>query len=151
MIAETLLAYAHIAAVLAWVVFITSQAALARAEWFNGAVVERLVRVDVILWACWALLLLSGLARSLWGVKGAGWYWSQPLLHGKLTLLLALGAASWPNTRAYRRWRAGWRDRQRLPDADDITRVRRRVMLTAHVMLFIPLMAVALARGVGTR
>lgn len=148
---DALLAYAHLACVLGWVVFVTSQAALARSEWLNAAVLERLLRVDRILWICWAALLLSGLARSFWGAKGAGWYWSQPLLHTKLTLLLALGAAAWPNTRAYTRWLARWRSEHRLPAPDEIDVVRRRVMVIAHVMLLIPLLAVALARGLFTR
>lgn len=151
MITEALLAYAHLAAILGWVVFVTSQAALARSEWLNGAVVERLVRVDRILWICWLAVLLSGLARLTWGVKGAGWYWAQPLLHSKLTLLLLLGAAAWPNSRAYGRWLADWRRNGSLPEPTDLTRVRRRVMVIAHVMLLIPLLAVALARGLFTR
>jgi putative membrane protein len=151
MIAEVLLAYAHLAAILGWVVFVTSQAALARSEWLNGAVVERLLRVDRILWICWAAVLLTGLARLAWGVKGGSWYWSQPLLHTKLTLLLLLGAAAWPNTRAYTRWLAHWRRSGSLPEPAEVARVRRRVMLIAHVMLLIPLLAVALARGLFTR
>jgi len=45
---ESLLAYAHFVAILSVVVFITSEAALCRAEWLNAAVVRRLARVDVI-------------------------------------------------------------------------------------------------------
>lgn len=151
MMFEAFLAYLHLACILGWVVFVTSQAALLREDWLNAAVLERLQRVDRILWICWAALLLSGLARAFWGVKGAGWYWSQPLLHLKLTLLLALGAASWPTTRAYAGWLRRWQREHRLPPGDEITRVRRRVMFVAHVMLLIPLLGVALARGLFVR
>ena len=48
MLLESLLAYVHLAAVLAMVVFATSQAALLRAEWLNAAVVQRLRLVDRI-------------------------------------------------------------------------------------------------------
>lgn len=148
---ETLLAYLHLACVLGWVVFITSQAALLRPAWFNAAVVERLVDVDRVLWACWAAVLLSGLARAFFGVKGADWYWSQPLLHAKLTLLLLLGLAAWSNTRVYHAWAKRLQDDWRLPTDNEIVRVRRRVMLAAHLMLVIPLLAVALARGLWVR
>jgi len=122
-----------------------------RSDWLNGAVVERLVRVDAILWICWAAVLLSGLARTVWGAKGLGWYWSQPLLHGKATLLLALGAAAWPNTRRLRQWQARWRSEGRLPAPAEIDALRRRVMVAAHTMLLIPLLGLALARGLLTR
>jgi putative membrane protein len=151
MLTEVLLAYLHLACILGWVVFVTSQAALARADWLNGAVVDRLVRVDVILWICWAAVLVSGLARTLWGVKGLGWYWSQPLLHAKVALLLTLGLAAWPNTRTLRQWQQRWHRESRLPPPAEIDALRRRVMVAAHAMLLIPLLGQALARGVFTR
>lgn len=150
MLNEVLLAYLHLACILGWVVFVTSQAALARPDWLNGAVVERLVRVDAILWVCWAAVLLSGLARTIWGVKGLGWYWSQPLLHAKAALLLGLGLMAWSNTRSLRQWRSRWRSEDRLPPPADIDALRRRVMVAAHAMLLIPLLGLALARGVFT-
>ena len=48
MILESLLAYAHLLAILALVVFISSEAALCRPEWMNAKIVERLVTVDRI-------------------------------------------------------------------------------------------------------
>ncbi|MEX8517621.1 MAG: DUF2214 family protein [Leptothrix sp. (in: b-proteobacteria)] len=148
---EALLAYFHLACVLGWVVFITSQAALLRPAWFNGAVVDRLVDVDRILWICWVAVLLSGLARVLLGMKGAGWYASQPLLHLKLTLLLLLGVTAWFNTRRYRAWQQRWEQDWTLPTDAQVQRQRRRVMLAAHLMLVIPLLGVALARGLWLR
>ena len=71
---EALLAYGHILAILMAVTFLASETALCRAEWMNAAVVERLVRLD-LLWGISALCVLaSGLARSYWGMKGADWY-----------------------------------------------------------------------------
>ena len=43
---ESLLAYLHLLAILSWVVFLSSTAALARVEWLNGAALLRLVTVD---------------------------------------------------------------------------------------------------------
>ncbi|MBL0150479.1 MAG: hypothetical protein IPP87_18045 [Ideonella sp.] len=45
MMLEAALAYVHLAAILSWVVFVSSTAALARIEWLNPAVVNRLVVV----------------------------------------------------------------------------------------------------------
>lgn len=67
---ETLLVYTHILAFLSWTVFLTSQTALARPEWINAAVVDRLVRVDRIALAAGAAVLATGLARVAWGAQG---------------------------------------------------------------------------------
>ena len=75
---EAILAYAHLLAILTMVVFISSEAALCRSEWMNAAVVERLVTVDLIYGIAAVPVLLTGLARIWWGVKGSGWYWTQP-------------------------------------------------------------------------
>lgn len=45
---EAGLAYAHLLAILSLVVFLSSEAALCRAEWMNEAVVRRLGRLDLI-------------------------------------------------------------------------------------------------------
>ena len=81
MLLEALLAYLHITAVLAVVVFLTSEAALCRPEWMNAAVVRRLGRVDLLYMLAAIALLATGIARTWWGVKGTAWYWHQPLLH----------------------------------------------------------------------
>ncbi|RIX70400.1 DUF2214 family protein, partial [Acidovorax cavernicola] len=64
---EATLAALHILAVLTLVVFLSSQAALCRAEWMNAAVVRRLARLDLIDGLAALLLLLTGLARLYWG------------------------------------------------------------------------------------
>lgn len=144
---EALLAYLHLACVLAWVVFLTSQAALLRPAWFNGAVVDRLIELDRFQWYCWWATLLSGLARITWGVKGAEWYWGQPLIHAKLALLLAFGLMAWFNSRRYRVWHSHWQQNWGLPGHLDLQQARRGVMWVAHLMLILPLLGVVLARG----
>ena len=148
MILEAGLAYGHILAFLALAVFLTSEAALCRAEWLNGAVVERLVRVDAIYRLSLLLVLASGLARVQWGVKGADFLWAQPLLHLKLLLFLAMAALAIAPARAFRRWCRDWRRAGVLPPAEQVAWVRRRVMLQAHLMPLVPLAGVLLARGI---
>lgn len=147
MLLEALLAYVHLGAVLAMVVFATSQAALLRPEWLNAAVLQRLQLVDRIYLATLAVLLLSGLLRMTMGHKGLPWYGAQPLLWAKLAGLALLALAAIGPHRAYARWAAA----PALPSADEIAAVRRTVMRASHGMLLIPLLAVLLARGVFTR
>lgn len=148
---EALLAGLHLVAILTLVVFLSSEAALCRAEWMNAAVVQRLARVDLIYGIAAVVVLATGLARILWGSKGSDWYWQQPLLHAKLGLFVVIGLLSIQPTLAFRRWQRALQTEGRLPEPAEIRRVRARVMLQAHLLVLIPIAAVMLARGVLTR
>jgi putative membrane protein len=151
MLTESLLAYAHFAAILTMVVFLTSEAALCRVEWLNAAVVRRLARLDLIYMVAALMVLATGVARTVWGVKGLGWYWHQPLLHLKLSLFVVIGLVSLRPTLAFIRWRRQLDATQALPGEDEIRSVRRWIMVEAHLLMLLPLAATLLARGVGTR
>lgn len=151
MTTEALLAYAHILAFLMTATFLASEAALCRKEWMNPAVVERLARVDMLYGISALLVLLTGLARTWWGVKGGAWYWSQPLLHVKVTLFVVIGAMSVAATLRFLRWRRALRASGALPSDEAVRGTRRLVMIEAHLLAVIPLLAVFLARGVGAR
>ena len=146
---EALLAYAHLLAILTLVVFISSEAALCRPEWMNAKVVERLVRVDRVYGIAAGVVLLTGIARTYWGMKGAGWYWTNPLLHLKLTMFVAVGLISIKPTLMYSRWRKALRATGALPVEAEVRRARKWVMIQAHIIALIPLAAVFLARGFG--
>lgn len=147
MILEPFLASLHIVAILAMVVFSSSQAALCREEWLNAAVVRRLLRLDWIFLTAVALLLLSGVARVVWGIKGWQWYVGQPLFHVKMTLvLLTLLIVTRPSL-AIHRWVRTLEASGALPGAQEINRVRRAIMLHTHVMPVIAVVAVFWVRG----
>ena len=151
MTTEALLAYAHFLAILTMVVFLASEAALCRREWLNAAVVERLAKVDLIYGISSITVLLTGVARTYWGMKGAGWYWTQPLLHAKITLFIVVAVMSIVPTLRFMRWRRNLRATGALPTELEIKKTRRLIMIEAHLVALIPLLAVFLARGVGTR
>lgn len=151
MMQETLLAYAHYIAIFSVIVFLTSEAALCRPEWLNAAVVHRLARLDLLYLAAATAVVLTGLARAHWGLKGPDWYWHQPLLHAKVGVFVVIGLLSLRPTFAFLRWRRAERATGALPDAQEVRAVRRGIMVQAHLLLVIPLLAAMLARGVGTR
>ena len=146
---EALLAYLHIAAILTLVVFISSQAALCRAEWLNAAVVRRLVVLDKIYLTASALVLASGLARTIWGLKSAAWYAGQPLWWAKFGLMLLILLLSVKPSLAFRRWLGRLDQQGTLPIEAEIKAVRAQIMRTAHLLLLIPVAGVMLARGLG--
>jgi putative membrane protein len=144
---ESLLAYAHLLAIFTMVVFLASEAALCRVEWLNAAVVERLGKIDMVYGIAAGTVLLTGLARVFLGSKGAAWYAHNPLLYLKLGLFLVIGLLSIKPTLMFVRWRRALRASGALPDATEIKKARRLVMVQAHILPFIPLAAVFLARG----
>lgn len=148
---EALLAYAHLLAILTMVVFISSEAALCRPEWLNARVVERLGKVDMVYGIAAGAVLLTGLARTWWGVKGGPWYWGNGLLHLKLALFVAVALMSIKPTLMFRRWLRQLRADGALPDEAQVRTARRWVMMQAHLVALIPLVAVFLARGFGGR
>jgi putative membrane protein len=133
------------------VVFIASEAALCRVEWLNAAAVERIARVDMVYGIAAIGVLLTGLARTWWGIKGTAWYWTNPLLHVKLGLFIIIGVLSIFPTLTYFRWRKAVRSSGTLPDAAEIKKTRKLVMIQAHLIALVPLVAVFLARGFGAR
>ena len=146
---EAILAYLHLLAILTMVVFISSEAALCRVQWLNAAVVERLAKVDRVYGIAAIMVLATGVARTVWGVKGTSWYWTNPLLHVKLTLFIVVGVISIFPTMTYVRWRKTLRATGALPAESDIRKTRKLVMIQAHLIALIPLVAVFLARGFG--
>ncbi|RYF36031.1 MAG: DUF2214 family protein [Comamonadaceae bacterium] len=146
---EALLAYAHLLAILTLVVFLASEAALCRTEWLNAQVVERLARVDAIYAAAAVAVLATGVLRTWLGAKGMGWYWTNPLLHVKLTLFVAVGLLSIKPTLMFARWKRALRASGALPPPEQVRLARRLVMVQAHLVALIPLAAVFLARGYG--
>jgi putative membrane protein len=149
MLLETLLAYVHWLAIFTMVTFLASEAALCRVEWMNARIVERLARVDMLYGIASVTVLLTGLARSAWGSKGAAWYWGNPLLHSKLALFVVIGLMSIRPTLTYLRWRKALRAGGALPADDEVRRTRKTVMVQAHLVPLVALLAVFLARGFG--
>lgn len=151
MILESLLAYAHILAFLTLVVFLTSEAAICRPEWMSPAIVNRLVTIDRIYGVAAIAVLATGLLRIYLGVKGAGWYWGNWLLHAKLALFVLVALLSIQPTLRFARWQKALRVDGSLPPEAEVRQIRRRVMLQAHLVPLVPLAAVFLARGFGAK
>ena len=146
---EAILAYLHLLAILTMVVFISSEAALCRVQWLNAAVVERLAKIDRVYGIAALAVIATGVARTVWGVKGSAWYWTNPLLHAKLTLVVVIAVISIFPTLTFIRWRKALRDNGALPGEAEIRKTRKLVMVQAHLLAIIPLIAVFLARGYG--
>jgi putative membrane protein len=149
MILDAILQYLHISAILALVVFISSEAALCRPQWMNAQVVERLAVVDRLYGIAAGVVLATGLVRVYFGTKGASWYWHNWLLHVKLTLFIVVGLISIVPTIRFIRWKKALQADGSLPSEEEVRKARKLVMLQAHIIPVIPLAAAFLARGFG--
>lgn len=144
---EAVFASVHLLAVLAVVVFLTSVTALCRAEWMSAAVVRRMARMDVIYWCALVVLLLTGVVRVVWGIKGMPWYVSQPLFHWKMLLVaLVVVLGVWPS-RQLRRWHQAAQATGAVPAPAQVQRVRTWLMVQAHLIPVIAVVAVFWVRG----
>ena len=144
---EAVLASVHLLAILTLVVFLTSQAALCRVEWMNAAVVQRLAKLDMIYGIVAVILLLTGIARLVWGVKGMGGYVASPLFHLKMTLFVVAVLLSLKPTFTYRRWKKTLDATGQLPAPEEVKQTRKWVMWQGHVLPVIAVVAIFWARG----
>lgn len=146
---EAILAAAHLLAILTAVVFVTSETAICRTDWFNPKVVRRLVTVDRIYLIGLAAVLVTGIARIFWGVKGSGYYWANWLLHLKLGLFVVVVLLAIRPAVTYRRWQRELDASGALPPEREINAMRRQAFLAAHIIALVPIAAAFLARGFG--
>ncbi|RGE42928.1 DUF2214 family protein [Comamonas testosteroni] len=144
---EAVLASVHLLAILTLVVFLTSQAALCRVEWMSAAVVQRLARLDMIYGIAAVIVLISGLVRLFWGVKGPGAYVASPLFHLKMTLFVVAVLLSLKPTFTFRRWKKTLDATGQLPAPEEVKQTRKWVMWQGHLVPVIAVVAVFWARG----
>jgi len=151
MVLESILAYLHLLAILTMVVFLASEAALCRAEWLNPQAVARLGKLDMVYGIAALLVLATGVARIVWGVKGPSYYGGNWLLHAKVGLFVAIALVSIKPTLTIRRWVKAQKAGGGLPGEAEVKSTRRLIMVQAHLLPLIPLAATFLARGFGAK
>ena len=148
-VVDALLAFAHFSALLIMASFIGAEAMLLRGQ-AGAATLRALARSDIGYFISAIAVLASGLARLFFGAKGVAFYSGNPLLYVKLALFAAIGILSIRPTLQFIRWRkAVDADASFMPAPNDIAAVRRTVFIELHLIAFIPLAAVFMARGIG--
>ncbi|WP_197388519.1 DUF2214 family protein [Ralstonia pseudosolanacearum] len=146
---DALLAYLHYLSIFTLIVFVTAEAVVLRPD-MTPAIRKRLSIYDAVYGASAGAVLVSGLLRLFYGAKGVAFYVHNPVFHIKMGLFVLVALMSIPPTLTILRWK---RQGKTLPDfvptPAEIAKVRRWVMLEAHLIIFIPLAAVLMARGIG--
>lgn len=147
--AEVLVVYLHIAAMILIAVFLAIEylvcvPGLARER------VKLLARIDLLYLIAAMLALATGVARLVWYGKGAVFYLHNPVFYLKLALFVAIGLISIPPTIQYLRWMRLLKTSAGAVAAEfEVLRSRRYVLVELVLFALIPLLAVLMARGIG--
>ena len=146
---DALLAYLHYISIFTLIVFITAEAVVL----WPGMTLEicnRLARYGAVCGAVAVAVLVTGLLRVFYGAKGYAFYVHNPVFHIKVGLFILVGLLSIMPTVTILRWK---KQAKTLPDfvptPAEIAKTRRWVMIESHLIVFIPLAAVLMARGIG--
>jgi len=117
----------------------------------DGRVARLLLRIDLFYGVSAVLLILVGISRVIWGAKGWDYYRDQPFFWAKMATFAAIGLLSIAPTRTFTRWvkQAGVDAAFTVPEAD-AKRVRRLVVIEAHLIALLVLFAALMARGIGS-
>ena len=147
--AEVLVVYLHIAAMILIAVFLAIEYVVC----VPGLARERvrlLARIDLLYMMAAVLALATGIARLFWYGKGAVFYLHNPVFYLKLALFVAIGLISIPPTIQYLRWMRLLKKSAGAVAADfEVLRSRRYVLVELVLFALIPLLAVLMARGIG--
>jgi putative membrane protein len=139
-----LLASAHHLLAFLLVAILATELTLCR-RGMDGPATRMLGRIDIAYGVVFVLLLAAGIARA----GGTNWplYRDNPLFWTKLALLALAGMMSLPPTIAILRWNRSIRRGGEGPEPAAIRTVRHWMHGEAAVLLLVPPVAAALARG----
>ena len=145
MLTDLLLASLHHLLVFALIAMLVTESVLLRGT-IDGAVVKRLARLDSGYGASAGLLLVVGLLRVFFGIKGYDFYLHNPWFHAKLGCFVLVGLLSILPTIRFLGWRKALRANPAfVPGAGEVARlsriVRFELILIAAILVFAAMMA----------
>lgn len=146
---DLLLACLHHLVVFSLVAIPAAELALMRGQ--LGAVrVARLARLDAMYGLLAMLILAIGFGRVFWGAKGSAFFLHNPVFWAKIGFFALVGLVSVvPTVRLFRWKKAVQRDAGFVVPEPDVAGTRRWLAVELALFVPIPLLAAAMARGVG--
>jgi putative membrane protein len=146
---DLLLACLHHLVVFSLVAVPAAELALMRGQ--VGALrVRHLAALDATYGALAGLILAIGFGRVFWGAKGAAFFLGNPVFWAKIAFFALVGLASVVPTMRVLRWKKSVRRDAAFTVAEsDLASMRRWLAVELALFVPIPLLAAAMARGVG--
>ena len=146
MLTDLILAVLHHLAILSLIALLAFEFALLRPG-ISSENLARVTRLDAAYGASAALVIVIGVCRVIWGIKGPQFYLSNPWFWAKMASFAAIGLLSVPPTLALLKWRKISRqDAGFLPQPGEIARLRRFVHAELALLALVVAFAAAMAR-----
>ena len=151
MLADFLLASFHHLCVFSLFAILAIQLVLVRPG-MDAGVIARVGRIDLAYGIVAGLTLFAGLLRVFYGEKGPGYYFGNHIFWTKLGLFLVVALLSIRPTLDFLAWRRALAtDPRALPADKDVRRTRIFIHAEATLLILLPILAAALARGYGMK
>ena len=109
---------------------------------------RRLGMIDMLYGFSALVVLGAGFARAIWGIKGWDYYAGNPLFWTKVGLFAGIGLLSVIPTVNFLRWNARAKaDPAYLPPDGEVRANRKWMHMETTLLILMPIVAAALARG----
>ena len=146
MLTDLVLAILHHLAIVSLIAILAFECALLRPG-ISPENLSRVTRIDAAYGVTAGLVIVFGVCRVIWGIKGAEFYLSNPWFWAKMASFAAIGLLSIPPTLALLKWRkAVKQDAAFLPAAADVTKLRRFLHAEVGLLALVVAFAAAMAR-----
>lgn len=150
MLADLVLAILHHVLVFGLFGLLSAEAVLLRPG-LTGARLALLGRLDGLYGGVAGAIVLVGIGRVIWGLKGWEYYVTSWSFWAKMAAFAAVGIASIPPTLRILAWRRAARGNEgHVVPEGEIARVRRLVKAELALFALILVFAAMMARGVGS-
>jgi putative membrane protein len=149
MVIDTILSVLHFLAVFVVVGTLAIELASVRPG-MSRDTAQRIARIDGLYGLSAVILVVIGFLRVYFGLKPPEFYFESHAFWTKLGLFILIALASVPPTIAFLRWsRSIKADAAFEVPAGAIANVRRWLHAEAALLVFIPILAAVMARGIG--
>ena len=129
---------------------LAAELALMRPAAMSPQTVRLLGRFDAAYGVMALAILIVGFLRVKYGAKGAEFYMHNPMFWAKIAAFAAVGIISIKPTLRILAWQKRAKaDAAFVPALDEVSALRRTMLLEIHVFALIPIFAAMMARGVG--
>ena len=146
MLTDLVLAILHHLAIVSLIAILAFECALLRPG-ISPENLSRVTRIDAAYGVTAALVIVFGVCRVIWGIKGAAFYLSNPWFWAKMASFALIGLLSTPPTLALLKWRkAVKQDAGFLPPRGEIARLRSFIGAEVALLGLVVIFAAAMAR-----